>query len=537
MLSIELRFLTGRYHSTGWGHHANEGHVEWPPSPWRILRALVATWHLKCRSEIPETVLDSLLSALAERPPEYWLPPATSAHTRHYMPVDTTPSKIFDAFYQVPSEQALCVIWQELELPSEERSALAMLVARIGYLGRAESWVDGALKGEARPPNCVLAVDGESEHGREAETVLAPMDARDFAAWRARALEMAFDSRLEAKRRKQIAKGKDSAISLSKAEKAKAAAQIPETLRGALEIDTEDVRKQGWNWPPGSRSLAYFRDGSVGPVGAAAATRPAEAILPTVARFAVASQAPPRLTEAVSVADRMRSALLSHSDGAVVFAGKQPHGSPLQGHRHAFVLPESHDRFGRITHVTLFARMGFDRTARAAIESVASLWGKRGHRLQLVLLGIGQPEDFAGLDEQTGQCTIFAASKHWVSRTPFVSTRHPRMTRSGRPRVDARELQVGSPEHDLRRLLQAPHFREPLPEPTRVESVPTTDLGTPTRWLAFQTRRRSGGGTRAPVGATGFRITFPTEVRGPIVIGYGAHLGLGIFVPEVESAR
>jgi len=40
---IELRFPAGRYHATPWGSHVNEGAVEWPPSPWRLLRALIAT--------------------------------------------------------------------------------------------------------------------------------------------------------------------------------------------------------------------------------------------------------------------------------------------------------------------------------------------------------------------------------------------------------------------------------------------------------------------------------------------------------------
>jgi CRISPR-associated protein Csb2 len=39
--TLRLRFPGGRYHATPWGHHVNEGQVEWPPSPWRLLRALM----------------------------------------------------------------------------------------------------------------------------------------------------------------------------------------------------------------------------------------------------------------------------------------------------------------------------------------------------------------------------------------------------------------------------------------------------------------------------------------------------------------
>ena len=44
MLAIRFDFTANRYHATQWGRHVNEGVLEWPPSPWRILRAIVATW-------------------------------------------------------------------------------------------------------------------------------------------------------------------------------------------------------------------------------------------------------------------------------------------------------------------------------------------------------------------------------------------------------------------------------------------------------------------------------------------------------------
>src|SRR5438128_2468568 len=41
-VSIHIRFLTGRAHLHPWHAAPNEGRVEWPPSPWRLLRTLVA---------------------------------------------------------------------------------------------------------------------------------------------------------------------------------------------------------------------------------------------------------------------------------------------------------------------------------------------------------------------------------------------------------------------------------------------------------------------------------------------------------------
>ena len=42
MPTLSIRFPAGRYHATPWGHHVNEGLIEWPPSPWRLLRALLS---------------------------------------------------------------------------------------------------------------------------------------------------------------------------------------------------------------------------------------------------------------------------------------------------------------------------------------------------------------------------------------------------------------------------------------------------------------------------------------------------------------
>ena len=43
MPNLVFRFPAGHYHATPWGNHVNEGLIEWPPSPWRVVRALLAT--------------------------------------------------------------------------------------------------------------------------------------------------------------------------------------------------------------------------------------------------------------------------------------------------------------------------------------------------------------------------------------------------------------------------------------------------------------------------------------------------------------
>lgn len=257
---------------------------------------------------------------------------------------------------------------------------------------------------------------------------------------------------------------------------------------------------------------------------------------PTVARFVVASLNSPRLTETISLAEKIHAALVSRSDGSPVFTGCDKSGKPLKGHRHAYIFCESNVGLGRrergeITHITVYAPLGFGQKEKQAIESFNRVWGHGLDDLQLVLLGVGQPEDFARLDMTKGYCPLFARSKCWVSRTPFVPTRHPKATRAGMPKVDASGLQIGSPEHDLRRLLKLDGF----PDPVAVDPVAGTKLDNQeVVWHDFLRRREKGEGKPAANGAGyGFRIEFPEQVQGPVSVGYGAHFGMGGFAPDI----
>jgi CRISPR-associated protein Csb2 len=109
------------------------------PSPWRVLRALIATWHLKNRDAFDYDTLCSLITALAEKPPLYWLPPASLGHTRHYMPylegskVRTT--KVFDTFVHLAAGEPIRIFWDVALTPEQER-ALSLLFENLGYLVR-----------------------------------------------------------------------------------------------------------------------------------------------------------------------------------------------------------------------------------------------------------------------------------------------------------------------------------------------------------------------------------------------------------------
>ncbi len=537
MLNIEIRFQSGTYHATPWDRQVNEGAVEWPPSSWRILRALIFTWYHKAQDEVEEQVVRDLIEKMSV-PPIFHLPPATLGHTRHYMPLyNGKTTKIFDTFASIEEGRSLYVKWPEVELTEEEGKALDILLNRLGYLGRAESWAEARLtENIPTEPNSIPLPDGALlPDGYESIRTLVCTPPDEYRDWREKIYSERKERRLSELRAMAKKKGKDAdQIKLKKSDEKKISGDLPEDLFAALHVDTRDMKRAGWSQPPGSMWIDYTRPRNAFDVMPRARKGRISEKKPTAARFAVASQAPPRLTDAISLADRIHVALVSRSDGSPVFTGRDDNRKPLRGHKHTFILCESNlalgkGRRGEITHVTVYAPMGFTRKDRLALDGLTKVWGHGGHDVQLILLGVGQPEDFGGLNPGKGACPILVESPTWVSRTPFIPTRHPKATRAGKPKLNARGVQIGSPEHELERLLRENGF----PEPIKMERTYYTDLaGHETRWLHFRRERKTGSGTKAGEMGYGFRIEFHEPVRGPIALGYGAHFGLGLFVPH-----
>ncbi len=185
MLAVEIELLTGRYHATPWDRHVNEGDVEWPPSPWRLLRALVATGFGKLGWTDVPTDARALLVKLAERAPVVSLPPGTAAHTRHFMPpFRGNKDKVLDAFVDVGRGSALGIEW-DVELDASQVALLDTLLGGLSYLGRAESWTEARRVERIRDglSRCASSPSAPGP-GHERVALLAPIRADEYAAWR-----------------------------------------------------------------------------------------------------------------------------------------------------------------------------------------------------------------------------------------------------------------------------------------------------------------------------------------------------------------
>jgi len=521
MIAIKITFPAGRWHATAWGTHVNEGVPEWPPCPWRILRALLAAWFWKDRRDEP--ALRSLLGKLAAVAPDYLLPEAAAAHTRHYMPViegkNETKTKIFDTFVHVSEGQALWIRWN-VELTRDERSLLARLLASFSYLGRAESLVDAELREPTDSDLVAAAASGSwtrpdhvsSLHDGEAIRLLAPQPPENYLAWAA----------------SQTA----SEANGSRAKTKKKTATIPATLHDALQLDTAEWKKDGWSLPPGARWLDYVRPRDAFKLAPVSRLRTSRSTpLPTVARFALTAKVPPGITQSLSLAERFHQALCKHLDGTAsrALTGVDTDGKPLTGNAHAYFLPES-DPHGYVTHLTIHAPCGFspdDTRALSRLRKVWSIEGK-GAEIEVILLATGQAADFDPASP------FFRPARTWRSLTPFVPVRHAKATRTGIPKRDsANGLQIGSPEHDCLRLLSLIRQEEPLPRVrnlgNRLEiglrSIPALD---------YQRQRRSGGGTRGDHRGIALELSFEEPTILPFGLGYAAHFGLGLFAPVMS---
>ncbi|HON09044.1 MAG TPA: type I-U CRISPR-associated protein Csb2, partial [Verrucomicrobiota bacterium] len=188
MVILEFSFPAKRFHTTPWGSHVNEGVVEWPPSPWRILRALIATWHLKCKKEIPEQTMREIINELSQKPPSYYLPPASLGHTQHYMPKIEGPNekktKIYDTFVNVSDPIKVC--W-DIDISKEKRNALKLLCSRLGYLGRAESVVEATVSDDIDKTtlNSYPLDEGKPIPDKmELIRLLSPMDNGSYENWK-----------------------------------------------------------------------------------------------------------------------------------------------------------------------------------------------------------------------------------------------------------------------------------------------------------------------------------------------------------------
>ena len=548
MFALAFRFPAGRYHATPWGRNVNEADVAWPPEPWRLLRALIATyWRKGDRERWPHETLVRLIDVLAEKLPVYQLPEgAVHAHTRHYMPqAGGRTTLIFDAFARMTEEQAsIIAAWPEVTLEAEIFSLGADLADAIGYLGRAESWTEcEALDTWDGSPNC-----GPIEAGFRGDAVrlLAPLPPAAYAVERERLIADETARIRSSGKKPPSAKKLESDVAKAFRSKASGLNTVPERLVDALSLDTADYQDRRWYRPPAAREVLYARGEQAAPV-VAPRTRRRRAVwntganMPTLARYLLAGRPRPRVEGTVRIGELMRLAALSQfgwrldaSSGRRIprapwqISGRDTDGKPLRDpeHRHAFWLPEDADSDGLIDHVSVFIPDGIDRDIQTKLDRITRLWTERTRRAddddvdvaateewRLALEGFGNPSDFAD------SAPIFQRSTCWRSATPFLAAGH---------------LKADRHAGEFRRLVRRVGMDRKLGfdvDSVDVRELAGVDIGGSRRHaLHFHRFRSRGREKQFDTSGALLEVTFPVPLNGPLAMGYGSHFGLGLFV-------
>lgn len=520
--TIALRFPGHRYHATPWGHHVNEGMIEWPPSPWRILRALISSgFATQAWGESVPPLGRSLIEKLAQELPRYRLPRGLATHSRHYMPAPTDKTLVIDAA-AVLDRDPLLISWP-IDLEVSEQRLLSALVESLPYLGRAESWVLGEVVEkvdfETLPlvePHVAGMVKGR---GWEQVSVLAPVPVDQYSVWREECVQLQTQP-VAAVVGKGSRRGKGKAAAASDA-------AYPVDLVACLTADTSWLRSHGWSQPPGSQRVLYWRpvDGLTTAPRIALRSRrelsAVEAVLLALASPTAQQQVLPPLWRCLPQAELLHRALIgSEAKGSRIHCpeiiGKDEFG-PLKGHRHLHILPLCLGTPDHIDHFLLWAPMGLRDSARQAIRRLQQL-GMKGAAapLRLAVAAEGSLLDILDGLARRDSCSAWVTpgpSRFWSSLTPFVATRHIKARRDTIEDIVQRELTSRG-----------------LPPAVRIALL-DRDETLALHLHRFERRRRTAE-KAPPVDAFfGLRLELAEAIRGPLCLGYASHFGLGLFQP------
>ncbi|MCA9529700.1 MAG: type I-U CRISPR-associated protein Cas5/Cas6 [Myxococcales bacterium] len=517
-LVLEQTFPLGRFHATPWRSNPFDTDGEWPPSPWRLVRSVIARWYQWNREtgDGDDATLADLVKALSSSSFAFYLPPTArpGAVLRQYQPIgfgwqpgsrtkneqgrtvkipgmkSHARSLVQDSFWAVPVDEPILWFIDGAEWTPDLVDVLDRCLERVTWFGRADSYstIRRRRDGQGVEPNCSLSREGSVE----AVPVLCP---------------------------------------------------TADALRADLERVTDDPKLIAASVPPGAE-WRFALPPKRTPLHAPVIRRGTRDRTPVV-QFAVSCAVAPetrvlcRLTK--TLRDRAVRCLTADYEGRSVswsraerrtrdeltlFVGKNADGQPLRGRRHAQFAVCIED--GAPTRIVVRRATdphaatevdGLDEREVAALLRAASqplTWTTAGSQVpawsvSLVPLTPETPLP-AGFDASTAQT--------WRSVTPFVPTRH-RLRRG----IERAGEDVAS---QVRRELALRGWP--------VDGLVVEEAGPP-RWTAVhvpsgKSRQRAFIGDRM-----GFdlRLRFRTPVRGPIVLGQSSTFGVGLFAPEGGS--
>lgn len=512
MLTLRVAFPWGRYYAHPWGQNpARIAEAEWPPSPWRLLRAIAAAWFQANPGREASTELIQSLEVLGRELPTFVLPKVSFSRTVHYQPYfkkdkDANASGRYqrarheNLFVGLGSD--VLIRWHlsgvNDPLAHTVRSLVGDLASHIGYLGRADSVCEVEVVDAAGDTQAVAEVavqDGKPcrQIGLAYRDVFCPDPATFQAAdlWQRRA-----DITGAGSARKHLVQ---------------ALLDAPQPLPNGA----------GWfsyRMPAGWPERWIFRHAR--PVRRVVVNRP---IVARSLEFSLQCRIPVPTKFTVSIAELFRhEAIRRHRAPSFALSGHDGPQGYDTGHHHAFYLPTPDESGQCLSRLRVWCAHGFTQREVNALMGVDALrWaaGRFPVRPILIRLERDLPESRASLV--------------WRSVTPFVPPRHWYRKKFAEGWV----REPDSPENQLRACL-AENGAD-----AAEARVSLGDVAGST-WDVCKVHVHASA-LREPSRRVGLclRVAFPSPVTLPFPsYGHSAHFGLGQFgpierTPEVDDPR
>ena len=540
-LGIEVNFLTGRYVAT---FHNDRRQPEWPPHPARLFSALVAVWS-EDGCDPDERAALEWLEALA--------PPAIAVS-------DAVPRKVVSHFVPVNDASVVSRTWQERKADRLQKLTEQLhheLVSSGGEVTRKVTRIEQKLAKEREVESQVSRAGNTNplsaaqmlpdRRGRQERFFpsVTPDEARVTYLWNGMPPDGMVKTLDQLLARVTRLGHSSSLVSCRVTSEPPAPTRVPsddvgEGLRGVRQGQLAELERQFKRHRASRpRSLPYTDVRYRAASESLQTERPQE---PNIAgewlvfEFTHDSRSFP-VTRVVELAQSMRSAVLHYAEDPIpeALSGHGPAGTPTAAPHVAF-LPLPYVGFdyadGRLLGIAVSVPKALHDEARRVLYRALGAWERTAAsqplRLTLGTRGVVQ------LSRLRGPAALVSLrpevwsqpSLRWVSTTPVALPKHPGRLVRGTSHARAKAWALA----EAAVVTACEHVG--LPEPTAVHvslNAFITGARAAMHFPAFSQRGRDGRPIRRQL--VHASLTFEAPVTGPLILGAGRFLGLGLMRP------
>lgn len=546
---IEVNFLTGRYVATAYNNR-REG--EWPPHPARLFSAMVAAWADRDERETQES---QLLEWLEEQGP-----PAIAAsgaeHRRvvsHFVPVNDA-AVVGTAWLErryLQIRQLESEFDQAMALSGEQSRKTQSIRTRLMKSRNVESQV--TMAGTTNPSTALAMFPEQRVRQERFFPSVSPVVPRVTYLWDAvlsDEMRKALDDLLARVTRLGHS---SSLVSCRLADSLPEATWIPGSATGTNLRTVQPgqfkelerlFERHGGNGP---RSLPFavtsYSAGDESPNASGSLHRPNTVGEWIVFELEHGSRWLP-VTRAPELASAMRDAVIRNTATPVPaeVSGIGPDGTPVDTPHLAFLsLPSVGSRYadGRVLGVALSIPDAVSEAGRQAIYRAVGTWERDSTdrrptlRLDDGSVRVRLKRLLETAEVQTLQSQVWSREAlRWISVTPIALPRHPGRLSGGTAEARAKAWQ--SAEEAV--IVSCEYVGLPVPVNMHLSLSPLIRGARHVRNCPpFQRKGKQGQVVRRQL--VHAALTFDEPIHGPLMLGAGRFVGLGLMRPVLESRK